>query len=1615
MAAAEEIATRKQRAVTNLKTKISKGITNIPALIIKFKKEFDEQSPFVRHAATKVVDAFEDLESLLKELKAASAGLQNAINNVDGDDETIALKNESIDKELTSYNEKVESARDIHREGLKSATVALNPPPGSTSSTMSTTPSSAAPAPAQPCGLFKANAELKPKFLAENASFEEATHFAMQFNGYIQSGNTAVLSKDNFFLHLTSLIHPSWLSKLANVGYTRDSEWNAFADAYLKMLTIVFPLHQRRMDFLSFSKRAKEFTNKPFDYAFRLSQLASFADLDTLTPAALLMHLFAESTLCAESKKLTLGMLRKTPEGNQAEWTSELLHVQANLQPHGKANRANEGGQTRHCTKCNRDTHFTKDCWGKCRYCDKYGHRSETCRFRANKADKQRDTDKDKAEEPSQEKEKRKKRSRRNKDTAKRSKVEVPPEEPSTSEESAPDTPPRSNEGKRARFVRGAGPGLGSAKRVKVLESINNIRALKANGTQVQRVLGTVSHSINRDGSITEIAIPDSGCSVNIVSEDICRENNLRINSETVEPIIDASGNQLNIVGSTSFFFKSSLFHGKKKRIQAVVLADNPLDREILISHETLMDWRCLPPRFPEPIPDDIYRLLVKKDRSYSKAYKASSEKFNEDNPNPVLEEAGESVPPPCPPKPKVKLRKPSKECTELRNRLIKRFPTVFKSVLGPNDVIDVPPVVLELAKDVEPTYHQVPFDVPHFLRVPADTELRNLLNAGVLERVEHPTDWCSKAFFVPKPNSDPLKARLVADFRQLNRGLRKFHWPSESSSQLLRHLNPKARVWACLDATSGYHQVPVHPDSQDLLTVCTQLGRYKYTRLPMGVTTSSAWFNIVTDGDVRFQSEVYKKNEDDLLVEGAKRHNRKPIEALEDDLVPFLEHCEKKNIKLNPEKFIISEEVVFGGVKISKETIKNNDVVFLDPADGRIAALTELATPRNKKELQSACGLLASLQVWFPQVPLLIPNMRKQCAGGATFDWNDELDAEFTKVKQLMGDKIRLSPFDPDKTPHLILDGANSVGLGYMLVQFADEEDHSKGVQIIAANSTRLSQNQLMLSPMDVELLCLDFSLKGCEYFISHAPLVKVWGDCRALDGLLKKPIADVKNPKHQRILERTQRFALEFTHVTGAQNKIADALSRLCRNTFSAPTMDLEDEPRILKMSKRTKVHQKQLETSDPLVVELAAAADPEYIEATIQIENGVLVKDTPTDCLLREVEGSFSDLSVAVLDNGSKLIIRDGTEVLIPKDRRLDLVQKLHESHGSPDTMFRQTKHRFFWPGLKKQLEDHYLACGPCQIHHQSVHRKENEISDPSVPDLLPGEELSTDFCTYGNRSFLVITDRVSGYIRVIETDNQSTEEAVKALKSWFNTFSAPYRISSDNGPAFRDSFASQMKKLGVTHIPVSAYSPQSNAQAERAVKSLKWVLNRNPNLSTLQIDELVFAINSREQPDGVGSPHSRFFRRPVRSCLPNSVDRSVDPDALSLKRWELKDAKTKSKGLNQAAAFSVGQKVRIQDARTKTWLQTGTIIEERFNPQKTVSYEIDLDGGGRTSRHKSFIRAMAEVPRASSDTSSAESDSDSPVSAVSHAQGRITSAPAKRELPQRKRRAPAKFRN
>ena len=80
--------------------------------------------------------------------------------------------------------------------------------------------------------------------------------------------------------------------------------------------------------------------------------------------------------------------------------------------------------------------------------------------------------------------------------------------------------------------------------------------------------------------------------------------------------------------------------------------------------------------------------------------------------------------------------------------------------------------------------------------------------------------------------------------------------------------------------------------------------------------------------------------------------------------------------MKLNPDKLIIGEEVEFGGCIISAEVLQTENVVFIGPKNKRIKAFEELKKTTNKKEVQIFFGMLSSLQVWFPSLPIKISNL---------------------------------------------------------------------------------------------------------------------------------------------------------------------------------------------------------------------------------------------------------------------------------------------------------------------------------------------------------------------------------------------------------------------------------------------------------------------------------------------------------------------------------------------------------------------------------------------------------------------------------------------------------------
>ena len=107
-------------------------------------------------------------------------------------------------------------------------------------------------------------------------------------------------------------------------------------------------------------------------------------------------------------------------------------------------------------------------------------------------------------------------------------------------------------------------------------------------------------------------------------------------------------------------------------------------------------------------------------------------------------------------------------------------------------------------------------------------------------------------------------------------------------------------------------------------------------------------------------------------------------------------------------------------------------------------------------------CGMLASLQAWFPSIPLNIPNLRKATAGMSKFSW------------------IKILEYDESKKLRLVKDGASSIGVGFVLFQYLSDQNPEKGAVIISANSSLLGEAQVGYSPIDAELLELDFAARA-------------------------------------------------------------------------------------------------------------------------------------------------------------------------------------------------------------------------------------------------------------------------------------------------------------------------------------------------------------------------------------------------------------------------------------------------------------------------------------------------------------------------------------------------------
>ena len=211
------------------------------------------------------------------------------------------------------------------------------------------------------------------------------------------------------------------------------------------------------------------------------------------------------------------------------------------------------------------------------------------------------------------------------------------------------------------------------------------------------------------------------------------------------------------------------------------------------------------------------------------------------------------------------------------------------------------------------------------------------------------------------------------------------------------------------------------------------------------------------------------------------------------------------------------------------------------------------------------------------------------------------------------MKNQIKLTPYDTSKKLKLVIDGASSVGTGYILCQLINEKKKEVGCNIINAGSCLLPAGR-DLSPVEAEGIALDRAISANHHWICYCKEVELVSDCEGLLGMFSKSLSDIENKKLQKIMEWASSYSWTLTHIKGSKNKICDALSRLCKQVCLLTCKYDTPAPRLLPMSKRATVRAKQLEQEDPLVLNIAEAGnlDVEYLSMMNSLENKIETND-------------------------------------------------------------------------------------------------------------------------------------------------------------------------------------------------------------------------------------------------------------------------------------------------------------------------------------------------------------------------------------------------------------------
>ena len=364
-------------------------------------------------------------------------------------------------------------------------------------------------------------------------------------------------------------------------------------------------------------------------------------------------------------------------------------------------------------------------------------------------------------------------------------------------------------------------------------------------------------------------------------------------------------------------------------------------------------------------------------------------------------------------------------------------------------------------------------------------SKLEELTKQGIITKVQEPTAWISNIVTIMKPG----KLQLCIDPRDLNKAIKRPKYQMPTLDEILPTL-ARAKVFTVLDAKDGFHQVKLDEASSYLTTFWTPFGRYRYLRIPFGISSAPEEFQrrMHTALQGLYGVEVIA---DDILVYGCGETEEESQKDHDANLQQLLQRARDKNLKFNRKKLRLRlPEVTYMGHRLSKHG--------LSPDPAKVRAIVDMPTPDSKKGVERFLGCLQYLSRFLPQLSDVATPLRQLTEQSAIFTWQTQQDNAFKSLKQMITEAPVLK-FCNVKEEATIQCDASEKGLGAVLLQSG---------QPVAFVSRSLNKAEQNYAQIEKECLAIVFSCECFNQYIHGRDKITVHTDHRPLVPIFTKPV---------------------------------------------------------------------------------------------------------------------------------------------------------------------------------------------------------------------------------------------------------------------------------------------------------------------------------------------------------------------------------------------------------------------------------------------------------------------------------------------------------------------------